>query len=149
MKIRPSQKKMILIILILGVVFVGVSLITPIYNLVNSKFDVKDIILSIILVVLSIVFSIVTYLRAYYLLGPKSITQQYIVKKKVYMYDDIAYIDDIRSRRSKTLVMYLNSGKQVLMAMDSAGKLLYEVSSRCTKLMSRSEFLKKHPNVRL
>ncbi len=149
MKIRPSQLKMILIITGLGLVFVGLAMINPIINIVNGKFTVIDIVLPIILLVVSIIFSLATYLRAYYLLDKTYFTQQFIVKKKIFYYNDISYIDDIRSRRTKTLVMYLNTGRQVILAMDSSCKLLFEISSRCPNLLSRSEFLKKHPNVRL
>lgn len=149
MKIRPSQLKTCLIILGSGVVFVGLSLISPIINIVKGQFKIVDIVLPIILVVVSIVFSLVTYLRAYYYLDRTYFIQQFIIKKKLFYYNNISYIDDIRSRRSKTLVMYLNTGRQVILAMDKNCKLLFEVSSRCQNLLSRSEFLRKHPNVRL
>lgn len=147
MKLRPSPFKMLMIIMILGVVSAVLSFVFSIDFSGKTPVTIQNLILPIILVSLSIAFSIYSYIRAYYILDNKGITQQLLFKKKFFPYNEIAYIDDIRSRRTKTLVFYLTNGRQVMLAMDNSCKMLFEVSERCPNLSSRSDFLKKHPNV--
>lgn len=148
MKIRPSPFKMLMIILVIGLVFSAASFVISI-DWSKGVIKVTDIILPFVLLGISIVFSIFTYLRAYYQLDKNGLTQQFLFKKKYFNFSDIEYIDDIRSRKTKTLVFYLKNGRQVMLAMDNSCKLLFEVSNRCSNLVSRSEFLRNHPNVRL
>lgn len=148
MKLRPSPFKMLAIILSVGLVFSAVSFVTLI-DWSTGNIKPVDLALPLVLLGISILFSVFTYLRAYYLLDSKGITQQFLFKKKFYAYSDIAYIDDIKSRKTKTLIMYMKSGRQIMLAMDNSCKLLFEVTNRCPSLETRSEFLRNHPNVRL
>lgn len=147
MKLRPSPFKMLMIIMILGVVSAVLSFVFSIDFSGKNPVTIQNLILPIVLVALSIAFSIFSYIRAFYILDSKGITQQLLFKKKFFPYNEISYIDDIRSRRTKTLVFYLSSGRQVMLAMDNSCKMLFAVSERCPALLSRSDFLKKHPNV--
>jgi hypothetical protein len=71
------------------------------------------------------------------------------MKTYEYTYDNIVYINVDYSSKHSTLEFFLNSGKNVLLTMDKDKKLLTELQSRCHKLLSKEEFLKKYPNARL
>lgn len=101
-----------------------------------------------ILLVLSVVFCIISITQTYYKLDKHKITHVKMGKTNEYYFKDILYIDEEWSTKHKTLLFYLNNGRQRFLTFDKEG-LIYEYALEYSHLISREEFHMRFPNVKL
>ena len=156
MKIKPNPVRIIITYIIIFVVMelslwilMGTRFwtLTSIQEYFASSF-LTDLIYTIIILLVCIIFMILTLVNSYYEFDKKHLIYK-SMKTYEYTYDNIVYINVDYSSKHSTLEFFLNSGKNVLLTMDKDKKLLTELQSRCHKLLSKEEFLKKYPNARL
>lgn len=70
-------------------------------------------------------------------------------EKVIYNYDDILYIDEAYSRKHKTLLFYTSKGHERFLALDKKMILLEKVLEKTHKRISREEYKKRFPRVKL
>lgn len=157
MKIYPSFKNMLLVILSAGgVIILFTVLFTILSNYITTMntgnitlFYLGDLILPGILVCITIFFIIFTRFRSYYVFTPNGLVFQKYTKKVFYPYKEIIYIDDVRSRKENKVYIYMVSGSEAILSGDTNKVLLSQLLFRCENMLSRNDFLRKYPNKRL
>ena len=97
---------------------------------------------------LSVLFCVLSITQTYYEVDKDSITHFKMGKAFRYRFSDIIYIDEKWSQKHKTMLFYLNDGKDRYLAFDKE-KIIYEYALQYSHLISREEFKERFPNVKL
>lgn len=67
----------------------------------------------------------------------------------IYKYDEILYIDEVYTKKHKTVLFYTNLGDARYLILDKEEKIYSALEKNCKNLISREEFQAKFPNVKL
>ena len=70
-------------------------------------------------------------------------------KEAYYHYNDVVYIDKEQSEKKRTLVFYTNKGHVRYLAFDRNGEIYQAMLKKCNNLLSKEEFKKRYPNVKM
>lgn len=100
-------------------------------------------------IVLTIFFIIFTRYKCYYLLEEDGFSFYKYTSKKYYLYKDIAYIDELKSRKEKKVYLYFYDSNDRILASDNKNTLLKQLQLRCDNTLSRIDFVRKFPNKKL
>ncbi len=124
------------------------------------KFDLENHIVTpaefgtgqiIFLVALGVVF-IVTYIPTitcfYYIIEDKYFIQKRIGKDYQFEYKNIVYIDIEQSEKKKMVIFYSSTARMRYLFQDKEGKLYETLLKKCPNIMTKEEFLRKHPEER-
>ncbi len=97
-------------------------------------------------------FAILTFMGVKY--NSYEIHKNHIIHHKgfgkiTYEFDSILYIDETYSRKHKTLLFYTDKGDERFLALDKKNILLEKTLERSKKCVSKAEFTKRFPRVKL
>ena len=150
MKVRISLKRLIwpliAIIIVGGLVIFGMTFYLFLFEL---PYDWRQYAIIVLYLFLSTALILaVKYATSY------EITKSYVVFNKgkqqlVYYYNDVVYIDEEKSEKKKMIHFYTRQGHCRYLYFDEKNMLYPTMLAHCKNRMSKEEFNKKHPEVKL
>lgn len=153
--IKPSTK-----VLLKNYILVSIFIVVLIYAIFSSRgawiFEedfVPYLILDIAMILLGAVISIIgcwlLLKNNYYEVINSSVIHHKLKAQTIYDFDHVLYIDKDYTLKHKTLLFYNERGKSLFLVLDKDLELLEIFENRCKKLLTKEEFQKKFPKVKL
>lgn len=100
------------------------------------------------LLCLTIIFYVLSIKKTYYEIDEKRIVYYRLNKIFEFPFKKMIYIDEKWSLSHKTLLFYDESGRRKYLTFDKEG-LIYQYAMNYAPLLSKDEFIKRFPNVKL
>ena len=97
----------------------------------------------------SIVFLILSLTANYYVLNKKYIMVKRLGKELYYYFSDVVYIDEEKSEKKKMIHFFTRQGHTRYLTFDKEGLIYKTMLEKATNRISKEEFEKKYPDVRL
>lgn len=151
MKVRINVWRIIPILIVISLfgaaVIFGFSF--PFYLKPIKDWDWKSYALIAIWAVSTIILFVVTLLTSYYEIYRKYVVVHRGMKKLIYYYADVVYIDEEKSEKKKNIHFFTRQGHARYLLYDSKGILYKTMIANCKNRISSEEFKEKYPNVKL
>ena len=109
----------------------------------------RDMIILAVAIALTVAASIMLSAKNYYVITKDSLVHHRMYDELYYNYKDILYIDEEYTHKKETLLFYTNKGDQRFLVLDKEHKIYDALKSNCKNLISREEFHRKFPKVKL
>ncbi len=149
MKVYPLIGKTMLMI-IFSILFVGGLIFLMFMSLfLRWPWDWRQWFIIAMWLVSGIILSILTPLSIYYEVNKKYVEVTKYRKKTVYSYADIIYIDEEKSMKKKVIHFYTNKGHARYLTFDRKGLLYKTMLANSKNRISKEEFIRTYPNVKL
>lgn len=100
------------------------------------------------LIILTIIFYVLSITRTHYEVTKKGIIYYRLNKIYEFPFTNMLYIDQIWSKKHRTLLFYDASGRRKYLTFDKEG-LIFEYALKYAPLLSKEDFQARFPNVRL
>ena len=149
MKVPVDRRRTILIFVIMDLLFAIGLFLSCMTLFLFQKWGVIQILIIILYVVTSIGMLVLSLVRNFYVIESKYLVQVRAFKEAYYHYNDVVYIDKEQSEKKRTLVFYTNKGHVRYLAFDRNGEIYQAMLKKCNNLLSKEEFKKRYPNVKM
>lgn len=97
----------------------------------------------------SLFFLLLSIFSNYYILQKKYVEIHRFKKVLVYNFSDILYIDEEKSLRTKTIYFYTRQGHVRYLTFDKKSLLYKVMLEKCTNRLSKEDFERRYPNVKI
>ena len=149
MKLKISPLRTIVSFL-LAFLFLGVALFFMCWTIFfDFPWDFRQPLIIGLWVVSGIVFLILSLTQNYYILSKKYVTVKRYTKELIYYFADVIYIDEEKSMKKKMIHFYTRQGHPRYLNFDRKGILYQTMLEKCENRMSKEEFERTHPDVKL
>ncbi len=148
MKVKIPWLKIFLMWLIIFLVM-AVIVFFMFFNLFLQQWSVIQPIIIAIYVLVMVAILMISINTHYYEINKKDITEAKFGKKFVYFYNDIIYIDEQESLRTKTLCFVTNRGHVKYLTFDKEGKIFKAATTKCNNLISLEEVKSRFPGIKI
>ncbi|MBR0295696.1 MAG: hypothetical protein IJQ67_07375 [Bacilli bacterium] len=149
MKLKISPLRTIVSFL-LAFLFLGVALFFMCWTIFfDFPWDFRQPLIIGLWVVSGIVFLILSLTQNYYILSKKYVTVKRYTKELIYYFADVIYIDEEKSTKKKMIHFYTRQGHPRYLNFDRKGILYQTMLEKCENRMSKEEFERTHPDVKL
>lgn len=149
MKVPVDRRRTILIFIIMDLLFAIGLFLSCMTLFLFQKWGVIQILIIILYVLTSIGMLVLSLVRNFYVIENKYLVQVRAFKESYYHYNDVVYIDKEQSEKKRTLVFYTNKGHVRYLAFDRNGEIYQVMLKKCNNLLSKEEFKKRYPNVKM
>lgn len=149
MKVPVDRRRTILIFIIMDLLFAIGLFLSCMTLFLFQKWGVIQILIIILYVLTSIGMLVLSLVRNFYVIENKYLVQVRAFKEAYYHYNDVVYIDKEQSEKKRTLVFYTNKGHVRYLAFDRNGEIYQAMLKKCNNLLSKEEFKKLYPNVKM
>ncbi len=149
MKVPVDRRRTILIFIIMDLLFAIGLFLSCMTLFLFQKWGVIQILIIILYVLTSIGMLVLSLVRNFYVIENKYLVQVRAFKEVYYHYNDVVYIDKEQSEKKRTLVFYTNKGHVRYLAFDRNGEIYQAMLKKCNNLLSKEEFNKRYPNVKM
>jgi len=149
MKVPVDRRRTILIFIIMDLLFAIGLFLSCMTLFLFQKWGVIQILIIILYVLTSIGMLVLSLVRNFYVIENKYLVQVRAFKEVYYHYNDVVYIDKEQSEKKRTLVFYTNKGHVRYLAFDRNGEIYQAMLKKCNNLLSKEEFKKRYPNVKM
>ena len=149
MKVPVDRRRTILIFIIMDLLFAVGLFLSCMTLFLFQKWGVIQILIIILYVLTSIGMLVLSLVRNFYVIENKYLVQVRSCKEAYYHYNDVVYIDKEQSEKKRTLVFYTNKGHVRYLAFDRNGEIYQAMLKKCNNLLSKEEFKKRYPNVKM
>ena len=149
MKVPVDRRRTILIFIIMDLLFAVGLFLSCMTLFLFQKWGVIQILIIILYVLTSIGMLVLSLVRNFYVIENKYLVQVRAFKEAYYHYNDVVYIDKEQSEKKRTLVFYTNKGHVRYLAFDRNGEIYQAMLKKCNNLLSKEEFKKSYPNVKM
>lgn len=110
---------------------------------------IQDIAILLVGIIISIIGCWLLLKNNYYEIINSSLVHHKLKAQTIYDFDHVLHIDKEYTLKHKTLLFYNEQGKSLFLVLDKDLELLNIFENRCKKLLSKEEFQKKFPKVKL
>ena len=149
MKVPVDRRRTILIFIIADLLFAVAIFLSCMTLFLFQRWGVIQILIIILYVLTSIGMLVLSLVRNFYVIENKYLVQVRAFKEAYYHYNDVVYIDKEQSEKKRTLVFYTNKGHVRYLAFDRNGEIYQAMLKKCNNLLSKEEFKKRYPNVKM
>ncbi len=149
MKVPVDRRRTILIFIIMDLLFAVGLFLSCTTLFLFQKWGVIQILIIILYVLTSIGMLVLSLVRNFYVIENKYLVQVRAFKEAYYHYNDVVYIDKEQSEKKRTLVFYTNKGHVRYLPFDRNGEIYQAMLKKCNNLLSKEEFKKRYPNVKM
>ncbi len=149
MKVPVDRRRTILIFIIMDLLFAVGLFLSCMTLFLFQKWGVIQILIIILYVLTSIGMLVLSLVRNFYVIENKYLVQVRAFKEAYYHYNTVVYIDKEQSEKKRTLVFYTNKGHVRYLAFDRNGEIYQAMLKKCNNLLSKEEFKKRYPNVKM
>ena len=155
-KLYPSKK-----VLLKTYLIVAIFVVVVIFLIFSSRFAwtyssentttyiIQDAVVFLIGIVISVIGWFLLTSKNYYEVTNSAIIHLKLNSTFTYDFINVLYIDENYTKKHKTLLFYNNKGKDLFLTLDKDMELLKIFNKECKNLISREEFHKKFPKVKL
>lgn len=142
--------KMILLYAGIYVVFEAIFFLScTLGNLVSTgTLGIPFIIYTPFLLILSIILCVLTIKKTYYIINEREIVHVRMRNETSYEWKHIIYVDEEWSLKHKTLLFYLEDGKERFLSFDKE-HLVYDYAMEFGSLISSEEFRRRYQKSKL
>lgn len=155
-KLLPSRKKVLLNFSIMSIILLLCCILAVGgFNFYFKNEDylhkifVQDMIILAVWIGVNIIYLVVLLKYNFYELNNNCFIHHRFTKELVYNYNDIVYIDEEYTNKTKTLLFYTSKGEARYFILDKEEKLLQEVKKKCNNLMSKEDFRVRFSNKKM
>ena len=99
--------------------------------------------------VLTVLLFVLALTTSYYEVNKKYVVVRRGTKRIIYYYSDVVYIDEQESIKHKTVSFYTNKGHVRYLPFDSKGVLYKVMLSQCKNRLTKEEFERRYPKVKI
>lgn len=150
MKVRVSIFRTLWALIIVSVLGAGLIFgLTFNLFLFTFPYDWRQYLIIGIWAILTIGLFLLTFLFSYYEVFKKYVMVHRGTKKLIYYYSDVVYIDEEKSERKKTITFYTRQGHTRYLMFDKHNVLYKTMLANCKNRLSKDEFERKYPQVKL
>ena len=149
MKVPVDRRRTILIFIIMDLLFAIGLFLSCMTLFLFQKWGIIQVLIIILYVLTSIGMLVLSLVRNFYVIENKYLVQVRAFKEAYYHYNDVVYIDKEQSEKKRTLVFYTNKGHVRYLAFDRNGEIYQAMLKKCNNLLSKEEFKKRYPNVKM
>ena len=115
----------------------------------DFPWDFRQPLIISIFILSSIFFLVLSLTKNYYELTKKYIKVKRLGRELIYYFSDVVYIDEEKSVKKKMVHFYTKQGHPRYLTFDKNGIIYKTMLEKCQNRMSKEEFYKKHPDVKL
>ncbi|MDY4848781.1 MAG: hypothetical protein SO176_00750 [Bacilli bacterium] len=149
MKVHPSYLRLLLLfsasVLLCGIILFLVC----ISFFLSIPWGWQAYAIIAIWVVLSSIFAFFTFFRNYYEVNKRYVIVHRGFRQLIYYYNDVVYIDEEKSTRKKMIHFYTNKGHTRYITFDKNQILYKTMLSNCKNRLTKEEFERRYPKVKL
>ena len=149
MKVKVDIKRTIGLFIIVDLIFAALLFLSCINLFLFTKFGVIQILVILVYVGVSILMLVLSLKRNFYVIESKYLVVVRSFKEMYYHYSDVVYIDKEKSEKKKVLCFVTNKGHSRYLPFDAKGEIYKVMLKRCNNLLSKEDFEKRFPNVKL
>lgn len=149
MKVKVDIKRTIGLFIIVDLIFAALLFLSCINLFLFTKFGVIQILVILVYVGVSILMLVLSLKRNFYVIESKYLVVVRSFKEMYYHYSDVVYIDKEKSEKKKVLCFVTNKGHARYLPFDAEGEIYKVMLKRCNNLLSKEDFEKRFPNVKL
>ena len=149
MKVKVDIKRTIGLFIIVDLIFAALLFLSCINLFLFTKFGVIQILVILVYVGVSILMLVLSLKRNFYVIESKYLVVVRSFKEMYYHYSDVVYIDKEKSEKKKVLCFVTNKGHARYLPFDAKGEIYKVMLKRCNNLLSKEDFEKRLPNVKL
>ena len=149
MKGKVDIKRTIGLFIIVDLIFAALLFLSCINLFLFTKFGVIQILVILVYVGVSILMLVLSLKRNFYVIESKYLVVVRSFKEMYYHYSDVVYIDKEKSEKKKVLCFVTNKGHARYLPFDAKGEIYKVMLKRCNNLLSKEDFEKRFPNVKL
>ena len=149
MKVKVDIKRTIGLFIIVDLIFAALLFLSCINLFLFTKFGVIQILVILVYVGVSILMLVLSLKRNFYVIESKYLVVVRSFKEMYYHYSDVVYIDKEKSEKKKVLSFVTNKGHARYLPFDAKGEIYKVMLKRCNNLLSKEDFEKRFPNVKL
>lgn len=142
---RRTILTFIIVFLVMGAALFGICF----WIFLDFPWDFRQPLIIAFWIVSSIVFLVLSLTKNYYVLEKKYLVVKRYTKELVYYFSDVLYIDEEQSIKKKTIHFYTRQGHARYLSFDRQGIIYKTMLEKCTNRLSKEEFEKGYPDVRL
>ena len=149
MKVKIDIKRTIGLFIVVDLIFAALLFLSCINLFLFTKFGVIQILVILVYVGVSILMLVLSLKRNFYVIENKYLVVVRSFKEMYYHYSDVVYIDKEKSEKKKVLCFVTNKGHARYLPFDAKGEIYKVMLKRCNNLLSKEDFEKRFPNVKL
>lgn len=149
MKVKVDIKRTIGLFIIVDLIFAALLFLSCINLFLFTKFGVIQILVILVYVGVSILMLVLSLKRNFYVIESKYLVVVRSFKEMYYHYSDVVYIEKEKSEKKKVLCFVTNKGHARYLPFDAKGEIYKVMLKRCNNLLSKEDFEKRFPNVKL
>lgn len=148
MKIKLSLKKMMFYYTIIYFVILIILFLTLLRIFISPWTWIQPTIIGAYTLIISI-FYIVIYQNNYYEITRKYVKFKRFSKEFIYFFSEILYVDQEQSQKKNIICFYTIKGHSKYLIGDNKKILLSTIISESKNLISKEEFDRRFPNIKL
>ena len=149
MKLPVDRKRTIITFIIADLIFAVLLFASSFRVFLFEKWGIYQWLIIALFIVVSVIMLVLSLTRNFYVIESKYLVQVRAFKEAYYHYNDVVYIDKEQSEKKRTLVFYTNKGHVRYLAFDRNGEIYQAMLKKCNNLLSKEEFKKRYPNVKM
>ena len=149
MKLPVDRKRTIITFIIADLIFAALLFVSCINLFLFQKWNAIQIAIIVLFVAISVFMLILSLTRNFYVIENKYLVVVKGRKEMYYNYNDVVYIDEEKSERKKTLCFFTRQGHTRYLPFDKEGKIYTTFLNKCHNLLSKEDFEKQYPEIRL
>lgn len=97
----------------------------------------------------TVIFIILSLKNNYYIIEKYRLVYHRLNKDMFYEYKSILYVDEVWSKKNKTLLFYTDLGHARYLPFDRDGMIYEKVMQRAKNLLSKEEYQARFPKVKM
>ena len=149
MKVPVDYRRTIILFIIFDLLFALVIFLSCFKLFVTPNWGVVQIVIIAVYVFLSGVMLFLSFKRNFYVIESKYLVVVRAFKEMYYCYSDVVYIDEEQSEKRRVLCFFTNKGHTRYLPFDKNGEIYKAMKKRCHNLISKEDFARLYPNVKL
>ena len=149
MKVPVDIRRTIKLFIIADLAFAVVLFLSCMNLFLFMKWGVVQFLIIGLWVAVSITMLLLSLKRNFYVIESKHLVVVRAYKEVYYPYNDVVYIDKEQSEKKRTVCFMLNNGATRYLPFDKEGLIYKEMCKKCKNLLSKEDFEKHFPKVKL
>ena len=149
MKIPVDRKRTIIIFIIADIMFAGLLFLSCLNLFLFEKWTALQFGIIGVFVIVSVLMLVLSLTRNFYVIENKYLVVIKGKKEMYYHYADVVYIDDEQTKKRKVLCFATRQGHARYLPFDKHGEIYATFTKKCHNLLSKEEFERQYPNIKL
>ena len=149
MKVPVDRRRTIIIFIVADLLFAAALFLSCLNLFLFTKWGVVQILIIAMFVSVSAGMLVLSLIRNFYVIENKRLVVVRAFKEMCYNYADVVYIDEAQSEKRRVLCFFTNKGHTRYLPFDKDGLIYKEMRKKCKNLISKEEFERSFPDIKL